>query len=217
MFSWFRNKLKASVQTVGEHWADSPYYAEAERWTQMFWDEKRIFAQLFGELDLTSVVDLACGHGRHAEVVAPRAGSLALLDIHETNLDVCRERLAAAANVTFHLNNGYDFQPLSSGSISGIYCYDAMVHFSPDIVASYLKDSARVLRSGGRGVFHHSNYPAPIGRHYGQNPHARNHMTQAMFRDLSEKAGLTVVRSQVIDWGSAKDLDCVTLVERQGS
>jgi hypothetical protein len=39
-------------------------------------------------------------------------------------------------------------------------------------------------------------------------------MTQTMFRDLSEKAGLSVVRSKVIDWGNAKDLDCVTLVER---
>jgi ubiquinone/menaquinone biosynthesis C-methylase UbiE len=215
MFFWLRNSLKASVKTVGAAWAESPYYADAERWTHIFWNEGSVFVQVFAELDLTRVIDLACGHGRHAEVVAPRAGALTLVDIHDANLNACRKRLAAA-NVMFQRNNGFDFRPLADASATAIYCYDAMVHFSPDIVAAYLKDTARVLAPSGRALYHHSNYPAPRERHYGQNPHARNHMTQALFRQLSENAGLGVRRSIVIDWGGSKNLDFITLVEKAG-
>jgi len=61
-------------------------------------------------------------------------------------------------------------------------------------------------------LFHHSNYPAPLDRHYGQNPHSRNHMTQKLFTTYAEAAGLTVIESVVIPWGKEPDLDCITLV-----
>jgi SAM-dependent methyltransferase len=139
------------------------------------------------------------------------------MDIHQSNLDTCRERLAAAANVFYALNNGFDFRPIADGSITAIYCYDAMVHFSPDLVASYLRDTTRVLAPGGRALYHHSNYSAPLERPYGQNPHARNHMTKALFAELSRQAGLDVLRSEPMDWGHEKNLDCLTLLERPRS
>lgn len=89
-----------------------------------------------------------------------------------------------------------------------------MVHFSPDIVQNYLKDAARILKPEGMGLFHHSNYAAPMDRHYGQNPHARNHMTKDLFAYFAAQAGLKVVESVVIDWSTSKDLDCVSLVRR---
>jgi hypothetical protein len=89
-----------------------------------------------------------------------------------------------------------------------------MVHFSPDVVESYLKDSARVLIKGGKALFHHSNYPAPMDRHYGLNPHARNHMTQSLFIELTEKNGLVVEESIPIEWAGEPNLDCVSLCSK---
>ena len=207
--------LQSSVELVGEAWKDSAYYDIAEGFTGYFWDADSQFRSTFDRLDLTEAVELACGHGRHAAIVAPMAGRLTLMDIHEDNLAACRTRMAQRPNVVVLRNNGYDFHPVEDASLTAIYCYDSMVHFSPDLVESYLRDAARVLRPGGMGLFHHSNFDADPDIHYGQNPHARNRMTMALFQDLATRAGLEIVESRTIDWGDALQLDGLTLVRRR--
>jgi SAM-dependent methyltransferase len=208
--------LKASVQIVSEPWVDSAYYDEAEQWAVMLWHPDYPFLEFFDRLDLTRTLELAVGHGRHAEFVQPLAGSLILMDVVKPNLDYCEERFSGRNNIRILHNNGYDYRPVEDDSLTAIYCYDAMVHFSPDIVESYLLDTARVLSPGGRALFHHSNYPAPLDRHYGQNPHARNHMTRELFIELAGRAELNIVESRVIPWVEVENLDCLTLVEKPG-
>lgn len=208
------SNLEESVRHVGAAWKQSAYYEQAEQFTHVFWGEHTHFRRLFARLDLTQALELACGHGRHAEQIADTCGRLCMMDIHAENLDFCRVRLKRFRNIEYHVNNGYDFQPLGDASLTAIFCYDAMVHFSPDLVKSYLSDTARVLQPGGRALFHHSNYPAPRDRHYGQNPHARNHMTRELFGTYAAEAGLKVEESVIIPWGHDADLDCITLVAR---
>ncbi|WP_439501966.1 class I SAM-dependent methyltransferase [Aminobacter ciceronei] len=207
-------KLDESVAVVGAPWAESPYYDDAEKWTHIFWNSGTQFRRLFDQIDLSSVAELSCGHGRHAERVARMATNLTLLDIHQANLDFCQRRLASHPSIRYVLGNGYSFEPIDAASVTGIYCYDSMVHFSPDIVQNYLRDTVRVLKPGGMGLFHHSNYPAPTNRHYGQNPHARNHMSQELFKAVATAAGLSICESVVIPWGDFENLDCLTLVQR---
>jgi SAM-dependent methyltransferase len=207
-----KESLAASVEVVGEPWKDSAYYDIAERFTAYFWDADSQFRATFDRLDLTDALELACGHGRHAQIVAPMAGRLVLMDILEDNLAACRKRMAPFAHVQIVRNNGYDFEPVPARSLSAIYCYDSMVHFSPDLVASYLRDATRVLKPGGMALFHHSNFDADPSVHYGQNPHARNRMTMAMFAELANAAGLEIVESRTIDWGDAMQLDGLTLL-----
>lgn len=205
--------LEKSVEVVGTPWADTAYYAGAERFTHMFWREGTVYRRLFDQLDHRSVIELACGHGRHAEQAAPRCGLLTLIDIHEANLEACRARLRAFDNVAFLKSRGFAFDGVTDGGTSAIYCYDSMVHFSPDLVASYLHDTARVLQPGGMAIYHHSNYDGPPVKHYGRNPHARNFMTRERFAELTREAGLEVVEAVLMDWGD-KDLDCVSLVRK---
>lgn len=206
--------LRNSVQVVSEPWLESPYYAEAEQWVAMLWHPDYPFLDLFDRLDLSRTLELAVGHGRNAEFVQPLAESLILMDVVQANVDVCTDRFRERSNVRVLRNNGYDFHPVENAALSAIYCYDAMVHFSPDIVESYLNDAARVLAPGGRALFHHSNYPAPLDRHYGLNPHARNHMTRDLFIELARAAGLDIVESRVITWVDVDELDCLSLVEK---
>ena len=207
-------ELGREIPLVAQAWADSPYYADAERWTYLFWNEGTSFRRLFDRLDLASVVELACGHGRHAVQIVDRSGQLTLIDIFEQHLAVCRQRLSGYSNVNFIRGDGHTFDPIEAQSISAIFCYDAMVHFGPNMVQSYLHDAHRVLRPGGMALFHHSNYPAPLNQHYGLNPHARNHMTKALFAEYSATAGLAVVESIVMPWGGVADLDCISLVRK---
>ncbi|HRF08161.1 MAG TPA: class I SAM-dependent methyltransferase [Xanthobacteraceae bacterium] len=207
-------KLKESAAVVSEPWATSTYYDDAERWTFIFWDEDRPFRRLFNRLDLTNLLELSCGHGRHSEQAAEMTADLTLVDIFDANLEFCRNRLQRFPFIKYVKNNGYSFDAVASESVTAIYCYDSMVHFSPDIVQSYLREAARILKRGGMGLFHHSNYAAPFNIHYGQNPHARNHMTKDLFHYFANQAELEIVESIVIDWSTSKDLDCVSLLRK---
>ena len=206
--------IEESVRTVGAAWKESPYYETAERWTHIFWDHSTPFRRLFDRLDLAATLELACGHGRHSEQIAARCGRLVLMDIHSENIEFCRSRLSHFANTEYYVNNGFNFHPLADQSLTSLFCYDAMVHFSPDIVRSYLLDTARILKPNGQALFHHSNYPAPENVSYGKNPHARNHMTQPLFCSFAREAHLAVVESIVIPWSNEPNLDCITLVQK---
>jgi ubiquinone/menaquinone biosynthesis C-methylase UbiE len=206
--------VEKSVKIVGEAWRESAYYDDAEEWTFIFWDHGHGFREYFDLLDLSSVVELACGHGRHSERAATLAGHLSVMDIHEENLEVCRERLKKLPNVSVLKNNGYNYRPLQDASTTSIFCYDAMVHFSPDIVASYLLDTNRILVAGGMALFHHSNHDTGSSQHYGLNPHARNAMSLARFSEHANAAGLAVVKSTPMDWGGVAGLDGLTLLRK---
>jgi len=208
-----REALEASVKLVAEPWADSSYYADAERATDSFWDEGTEFRRLFDCLAVDTVLELACGHGRHSERLARITSTLILVDVFERNLDVCRERLDQHENVRYVKGTGYDFRPIHDGSVDSVVCYDAMVHFSADIVGSYLRDGRRILRKNGQMLLHHSNYDTKGNdRHYGLNPHARNHMTYDLFRSLANQASLTIVSSVALDWGEHEALDRLSLL-----
>jgi ubiquinone/menaquinone biosynthesis C-methylase UbiE len=208
-----QENLKESANIVSAPWETSTYYDDAERWTFLFWEEKHPFRRLFNHLDLSDALELACGHGRHAERTAQLTKNLTLVDVFESNLEFCRRRLQNYPHVQFIKNNGYSFQSIPSECMTSIYCYDSMVHFSPEIVQSYLNESARILKPRGMGLFHHSNYAAPLDRHYGQNPHARNHMTKDLFAYTAAKAGFKIVESVIIDWAGTENLDCISLIQ----
>lgn len=156
-------------------------------------------------------MELAVGHGRHAEIVAKKARELVVMDVHEENLNTCRQRLKNYNNITFRKCEGAAFDGIKDNWASSIFCYDAMVYFSPDIIESYLNDSYRALKIGGRALYHHSNYSSSIDQHYGLNPHTRNNMTKQLFGELCEKANLQVLESILINWGKKPELDCITL------
>lgn len=206
--------VQEQAEQVGRDWVDSPYYASAEQWTFIFWREVGVYRRMFDLLDLEHVVELACGHGRHAEMYRDTARRITLLDILEQNVEHCKTRHRMHPHITSLRNNGIDFTPLPDGSATAIFCYDAMVHFPPDVVRSYVKDAARILLPGGRALFHHSNYHGPSTHGYGANPHARNFMSQQLFFTYAQEAQLEVERSQVVEWGGVPDIDCVTLLRR---
>jgi cyclopropane fatty-acyl-phospholipid synthase-like methyltransferase len=207
--------LDASAEKIGHAWKESAYYEDAERWTKtIFWNPEAIFFKLFSRLDLTSVIELACGRGRHAEQIASQCGSLMVVDIHQENIDFCKDRLARHGNVSYLKNNGYEFSGVPNSSMTAIYCYDAMVHFSPDLVENYLKETSRTLSRGSQALYHHSNYNAPNTTSYGSNPHARNHMTFDLFSEYAGNAGLSIEESHPIRWARVDDLDRVTLLKK---
>ncbi|TNF58487.1 MAG: class I SAM-dependent methyltransferase [Burkholderiales bacterium] len=208
------NKIK---QQIKNDWSEAPYYdlVESDSAMRYFWGNP-IFDDLFEKLDLSKVAELACGHGRHSDWIAKHhdLGSLVLVDINKSNIDYCVERFKSTPNVKFIVNEGSDLKGIPDNSLTALFCYDAMVHFEFDDVFSYLIEIYRCLTPNGMALLHHSNNDKQPGNLYSQNIHWRNYMSASLFKHMAIRAGLRVLEQRVFDWGDAKDLDCVTLLQK---
>ena len=103
-------------------------------------DREAIFGSYFrifpwNELPPDAIgLDVGCGSGRWAVMVAPRVGHLHLLDASEAALAVAKRNLAKAGNVTFHLASVGDI-PLENGSLDFAFSL-GVLHHVPDTAAA---------------------------------------------------------------------------------
>jgi ubiquinone/menaquinone biosynthesis C-methylase UbiE len=212
------NDLFAIKQQIKLHWTESPYYdlAEQQEALDVFWGNESPFKMMFDRLELESVVELACGHGRHSAQLLCRSpeSSLVLVDINANNVIHCRNRFAGSDNVKCYINSGSDIACCTPGFATAVFSYDAMVHFEYDDVAAYLREFYRVLRPGGRALLHHSNNTREPGKLYSECVHWRNFMSTQLFNHMAARAGLAVIDQKTLDWAGAAHLDAVTLLER---
>src|SRR5262249_40068687 len=155
--------------------------------------------------------ELACGHGRHAAQIYTQVPALILMDVVAENVAFCRNRFKDAPNVVCIQNDGATFQPIPDGSLTAIYCYDAMVHFEFDVVLSYIRDAPRFLEKGGPALSHHSILDCSPGLDHRRAPGGRNFMSQHLFLHQARRAGLQVVESVTFDW-DAPNTDGLTLL-----
>jgi ubiquinone/menaquinone biosynthesis C-methylase UbiE len=209
------NNIKLQIK---QHWAESSYYdlVEQDAYLDVFWGHTSIFRKLFDLLDTHTLVELACGHGRHSAEILLKYPicSLVLVDINETNISYCRRRFAERNNVKFYVNSGSDIACCEDESVTAVFSYDAMVHFEYDDVAAYLHEIRRVLKPGGRALLHHSNNSQEAGKLYSDCVHWRNFMSTQLFTHMAARAGIVVVEQKTMHWAGAVDLDAVTLLQR---
>lgn len=204
------NKDLVRLAACSGYWpADSIYFSSNEAHIENQWNA--LIFPFISDCNFSVCVDLAAGHGRNTQYLLKYAKEVIVVDYVPDNVDVCRKRFSDFKNIQFLVNNGFDLRPIPDGTVTLVYCFDAMVHFDSDIVRSYLKDIFRVLTPGGRAFLHHSN--STVGAEWGKNPHGRNFMSSELFAHYATKEGLTVVRQHVLDWG-VKDLDCFSLLQR---
>lgn len=189
--------------------------AEGEELLGIFWGDGSVFRRLFQELDLGSVVELACGRGRHVSRYIHSAGHVTLVDILQKNIDLCRMRFGEDGRISYYKNQGYDLSRLGDGEYTSIFSYDAMVHFELLDIYSYLRDFYRILKPGGRALLHHSNYDAMYDAGFVQAPfYGRAFMNHKIFAYLAVQAGFAILDQQLLRWHHLPDLDCVTLLEK---
>jgi SAM-dependent methyltransferase len=200
-------------------WVQNRYYSDAESdgWLRPFWGAEGPFLRQFAQLDLADVVELACGYGRHATRYVADAGHVTLVDITADSISACRRRFEGQGNVSCFVNNGFDLRALESGRYSAVMSYDAMVHFEATDVISYIYETARVLRPGGKALMHYSNFQGRPEGTYADGPHWRSFFSETLFRHFASRAGLRVIHSELLTWpphNGERDLDALTLVER---
>lgn len=185
--------------------------AEQKDSLDVFWGKKSMFVKMFNKLDLTSVIELACGRGRHVPEYAYKAKEVTLVDILEKNIEKCKERFKDYKNIRYYCNNGYNLEKLESNHYTALFCYDAMVHFEMMDIYEYLKDIHRVLAPGGMALIHHSNNTSDYKASFVNAPHGRSFMSKDIFAYLAYRCGFQIVEQREIDW-EIENLDCISLI-----
>lgn len=201
---------------IANDWKSTRYYDAAENKDAqlIFWKEESPFFEMFQKLDLSHVVELAVGHGRHVDHYLDRAEKITLVDVNEENINFCKDRFQSQPNIEYLVNSGSDLQEIEDSSVTSIFSYDAMVHFDLSDIARYLEEAYRILVPDGMVLFHHSNYSKAPGQWYSLNPGSRNFMSADIFKHLAITSGLKVIEQRIIDWSGQNDLDCISLCKK---
>jgi ubiquinone/menaquinone biosynthesis C-methylase UbiE len=212
-----QDELQRKARISGDPFDRAPYYDLAEpemdqQWETMLWP-------MIKDLDFTSVVDLAAGHGRNTAKILQqaRAGNyptrVMIVDILRDNIDFCKKRFNGVEQVSYLCNDGYSLKEIRNLSVTLVYTFDSMVHFDSDVIRAYMKEFYRILKPGGHCFCHHSNYTGNPGGDFTTNPHWRNFMSKELFAHYAIKEGFKIIEQKVIDW-SIPNLDCLSLIQK---
>ncbi|HEX7666889.1 MAG TPA: metalloregulator ArsR/SmtB family transcription factor [Polyangiaceae bacterium] len=144
-------------------------------------------------LDLGDVLDVGCGPGAAAALLAPQCRSLTCIDTDARMIEAAEERLADHANAKVTLADAHAL-PFKPASFDAVLLFHTLTYAEkPQRV---LDECARVLRPGGRLValtldaHEHRDVTAPYGeRHSGFSPRT--------LKNMLARAGLDVVTSEV--------------------
>jgi len=149
---------------VGRHWTDDYYgdlYYEsvADLLTARLSSfEAGVIRTLLGVGREDRCLDLACGHGRHARLLAPELGILAGLDRNPAYLE--RARHSGAALVRGDVRS----PPFREGSFDAVYSwYSSLFMYDDEENLRSLRGVVALLKPGGRLLVHHDN-PARLAR-----------------------------------------------------
>lgn len=191
------------------------YFDDAETQMKFFWGNGVCY-RLFCQMNPKNIIELACGRGRHVMQYLSLAEHVTLVDILEKNIEFCKDRFKDVPNISYYRNNGYDLSELKENTYTSLFTYDSMVHFELLDIAKYLQETYRVLSHGGMALFHHSNYSSDYRASFSSAPAGRSFMNKEIFAYLAYRCGFEVMEQQIVDWGGVPELDCLTLVRKNG-
>lgn len=123
-------------------------------------------------------------------------------------------RFSGADKISYVVNNGYDLSALPDDHYTSLFTYDSMVHFELLDISNYLKETYRILRPGGKALFHHSNNDSDYKASYDDAVESRSFMSKSIFAYLAYRAGFEIEEQRIVDWVKP-EIDCLTLVVKR--
>lgn len=204
---------------AGDEWSHN-WGGSAGLWFGLLYPRLRHFLPL--DRPIGHILEIACGHGRVTQFLAPHAERYTGVDLVEKCIDYCKARFADRAAWAFHLTDGKSLEMVEHGSVDLAFSWDSLVHCDHDVMEAYAHGLSRKLRPGGVAVLHHSNFGEDAPRLAVEVVQGRNHrrtptMSAALMRGYCKDAGLAAVVQEIIPWGGSKFwLDSLTTIIKPG-
>lgn len=223
-----------SVSKNEQLWVDHHWSQAGDEWSEWWGTARtqwvgcllpRVFPFLNGR-----ILEIAPGYGRWTQFLQAHCTSLIGIDLTPACVERCTERFAQNPNLEFRVNDGLTFPMVENGSVDFAFSFDSLVHAESDVLASYAKELARVLKPGGVAFIHHSNLEAVsrssvsyLARTVRQRllrlprmtPHWRAaSMSAKKMRAFAQNAGMSCVQQEIIPWGQGRTwmIDCISTI-----
>src|SRR5207248_351202 len=103
------------------------------------------------------ILEIAPGHGRCTQYLVNHCRRLSIVDLVPECIAACKRRFAGVKTIAYHVNDGMTLPMIEDASVDFAFSWDSLVHVEQGVVASYVRELARVLRPGCYGFIHHSN------------------------------------------------------------
>jgi ArsR family transcriptional regulator len=143
-----RARREKVVAARGGRWPDvvaghmEQHYSPGRTW-------ESLARGFLGLLRLGDVLDVGCGDGAVAQLVAPRCKSVTCIDRSEKLLAAAKERLAGATNVKCALGDAHEL-PFDDARFDDVLLFNALTCVTTP--TRVIAEAARVLRPKGRLV-----------------------------------------------------------------
>jgi SAM-dependent methyltransferase len=187
----------------GEEWSDVWGTSDAQWW-------RALWPRIHRFLPVGTVLEIGPGFGRWTHYLKDSCERLIVVDLAEKCIEACRRRFAGFSHIEYHVTDGRSLDMVPDASVDFIFSFDSLVHASIDVLATYIDQLSRKLRSEGAGFIHHSNcgaFAVEIANGTMKNDSLRDEtMSAAAFTDCAERAGLTVIAQEILAWGGDRRL-----------
>ncbi len=234
--------LMPTVEQNVEVWNRSYAWSQqGDEWSQAWGGtDAQWYAAVFPRvrhfLPAATILEIAPGYGRWTRYLGDHCRRLIGVDLSSGCIDACRERFAGRRGMEFHVNDGRSLDVVTDGSIDFAFSFDSLVHAEDDVLDAYVHQLATKLTPDGVAFIHHSNAGEHIADYEGWDTLPRleverlerlgerpaRHwramsMTAARMQEIVHAAGLVCSGQEILTWGGALTIDCISVIARPGS
>jgi len=82
---------------------------------------------------------------------------LIVVDLTESCIQKCKLRFKGDTHISYFVNDGRSLDFLEKNSVDFVFSFDSLVHAESEVIESYLKQLAKILKPNGVDFIHHSN------------------------------------------------------------
>jgi ubiquinone/menaquinone biosynthesis C-methylase UbiE len=135
------------------------FWVKGEELTHRFLSELEL-----GDTSSWVMVELGCGLGRMTRVFSQHFDKVYAIDVSPEMLGRAQDKWGHLSNVEWVLGTGIDLKPIKDASVDFVFSFIVLQHaLDENVVLGYIRESARVLRSGGIAFMQFPTYtPGPV-------------------------------------------------------
>ena len=181
----------------GHEWS-GPFGNTENLWNKHLFDTLKDFRG-------KKILEIAPGYGRITQFLSILASELLVIDLNEECIKKTKEKMSHHI-LAYFVNDGKSLTSIRDNSQDLVFSYDSFVHMHANVIEEYIKESHRVLKSGGHGYIHHSCLSQGSENSF-QNTAGRSNMSPILFKELVEKYDMEIVSQEPIKFNSLNNWD----------